>query len=478
MKLQARVPFLKMMFTILCLQVFGILFVYFRENYLLNLSQAFVWIGLFMVAVMAYRQMGQHWGQGTEPQTRISALRVLKTFALFAFILFFFWQLNYLSLYLIQPLMYTPEHLPLRYDVVAGDLLGYSLRLGLQAWILALALALIFNKIPRSGEFGFIRGTYKKFSTLAWYLSNFCGGAVSIMMLVALSLLMLDTGKFIAKAFGADVMLVPQLDLIVFFFGLYVFNLATSFNKRLKIWGEEPKTSIFFVLSIQFMFVLFVYLLSYVMIYFLPQETVYALMEPFYFDFLDYQVFPRYWQLFMVALSIFMVPLLAHYLYHACQGERLLTSVVRNLLVPVGLCLILTQLFPVSQGVFFEWLPHLNMTAIELNDVTVRYQISFISYLSVGLFVMLLFMLQRSNRLTQSLIDIMPEHVGRRERRVKAFFSRTFTFFVILLMFYCLAGIVMSLYFSSIFLMATLLGLALTFIAGLKSQENTYGRAS
>lgn len=471
MKLKSRIPTAKLLLTVLLLQAIGVGFVYFRETLLLDVTQCFVWVALAALAYLLIKQKGERWGNTSVSLPKMFWARAFKIAGLFLLLLFFFWQINYLSLYESQPLMFTEDSMPVRYDVVPGDLLGYTLRMVLQTWVLALALALVLNKIPRGGEFGFLRGTYKKLSTLAWYLGNFIGGAVSILVLVSLGLLTLDTGKFLAKAAGADVMNVPQLDLVVFLFSLYVFNLATGFTKKLKTWGEHPNTSLMFVISAQLAFVLFVYCMTHVMMQFLPGDTVYALMEPFYFDFIDYTAFPKYWQLFVAALSIFTVPVLASYFYHASQGQALLSSTLSMLIIPLGIGLALTQIFPTTQTVFYELLPNLNVFAVTLDNASSRYEITWVSYCSVGLLLGLVLVLQRSQTLMQSLVDVMPEQVGRRLRRVKAYFSRAYSFFIALLMMYLLGGVVVSLYFSSIFLMATLLGLALCFVAGLKPQE-------
>jgi len=470
MKLKSRIPYWRLIVSALVLQLLSIGFVYFRESYLLDAVQFFLWFALAMIAYLVFKQNNGVWGGKPATSPKPFLIRALKTTALFIFVLFFSWQIYYLSLYESQPLMMTADHEPLRYDMLAGDMLGYTLRMVLQTWLLALALALVLNKIPRNGEYGFLRGNYKKLSTLAWYVGNMLGGGVSIFVLLSLGLLTLDTSKFIAKSFGADIMVLPQFDLVVFLFSLYIFNLATGFTKKLKAWGEDPSTSLMFIVLIQLLFVLVVYCLTRVMMHFMSEETIYALMEPFYFDFIDYTIFPQYWQLFVAGLSLFMVPLLAHYFYHALQGEALKQSVLRLLVIPIGLCLGLTQLIPSVRGVFFDFLPKLSMQPVLLNDVTTRYEISWVSYFSVLLLIALMLFLQRSKILVQSLVDVMPEHVGRRVRRVKALYSRTYTFLLTLLMMYLLAGVVVSLYFSSLFLMATLLGLGLCFVAGLKQE--------
>jgi hypothetical protein len=406
-----------------------------------------------------------------EPQAKQSILKILKTTALFLFFLAFLWQINYLSLYESQPLMLTSEYLPIRYDVLSGDLLGFTLRLALQTWVLALSLALVFNKIPRGKEFGFIRGRYQKSSTLAWYMGNIAGAGVVVAVLFSLGLLTLDLGKFIASSAGADVMVLPQLELFVFLFSLYLFNIAMRFSKKLKQWGKSPDTSIMFIILIQLAFFLFVYCMSRAMLYFMPEESMLALMEPFYFDFINYQAFPRYWQLFITSISIFMVPLLGHYFYHVFQGEALKTSLARMLIIPTLLCAAITFQIPSSQTLFYQWMPSLSMHAVELNDATVRYEISWISYLSAFLLIILMLVLQRSKTLIQSLVEVMPEQIGRRERRVKAFYARSYSFLLALLLMYLLAGVMVSIYFSSLFLMGTLLGLALCFIAGFQQRE-------
>lgn len=471
MKLRSRIPFLKLTLTLVMLQCIGFAFVFFRENFLLDFAQSFVWFGLIMLGCLFYIQRDARWAGESGVLAKTSWFKTLKTAGLFLFFVVFLWQINYLSLYESQPLMFTADRIPLRYDVLAGDLLGFTVRLALQTWVLALALALVFNKLPRNGQFGFIRGQYQKTSNLAWYTGNMAGAGVSIAVLFSLGLLTLDVGKFIAKSAGADIMLVPQLELMIFLFSLYLFNIAMRFTKKLKEWGEHPHTSLMFIVLIQLAFFLFVYCMSRAMLHFLPENTVYALMEPFYFDFIDPSAFPRYWQLFITALSFFMVPLLGHYFYHACQGEILWRSLARLLIVPLVLCLALVYLIPSAQGMFFDLMPRLTMQGVELNDTTSRYVVTWVSYFSVFILMMLLLMLQRSQHLGQSLVDVMPEQVGRRMRRVKAYYSRTYGFLVVLLLMYLLAGVVVSLYFSSIFLMATMLGLALCFVAGFKQRE-------
>lgn len=484
MKLRARIPYFKMISTILALQLVAVAFVHFREQFILHMSQVFTGLTFFVMIYLLFAQRQNVWqGQPViaraigPKQSRLLSLdcfgpmALAKTAGLFLFFLLFIWQVNYLSLYQMQPLMYSDMGLPIRYDISPGDLLGFTLRLALQTWVLALALALVFNRLPKNGEFGFIRGQYQKLSTFVWYISNMAGAGVNIVLLFALGLLTLDIGKFMAKSAGSDVMNVPQFDLVVLLFSFYLFNIATGFTKRLKQWGDQAQTSVVFVVSVQLAFVLFVYGMVRVMLVYLPEETVYALMQPFYFDFLDNTKFPAYWQLFATAMSIFMVPLLAHYFYHACRGEKVLKSVTRLLIIPAGLCLALLGALPMAKSAFWTWIPTVNMFSVELNNVTSRYEISWVSYFSVLILVCLMLMLKRSSNLTLALVDVMPEQVGRRVRRVKAFYARAYPFLISLLSLYLLAGVVVGLYFSSLFLIATWLGLGLCFVAGLKYQE-------
>lgn len=471
MKLQGRIPYVKMLSTLFVLQFMGIAFVFFRENWLLDIAQGFIWVALLLMGVMLFSQRKAVWGTNLHAAKTHPLLPVLKNIGLFLFFVLFIWQISYLSLYESQPLMYTEDVLPIRYDISPGDLLGFTLRLALQTWVLALALALVFNKLPKNGEFGFIRGNYKKLSTMAWYISNMLGAAVTLVLLFSLSLLVLDVGKFISKGAGSDVMNVPQFSMVVFLLSLYLFNIATGFGKRLKLWGESANTSVVFIMLMQLGFVLVVYCLYSAMMHFLPPDTVYALMQPFYLEFLNPESYPVYWQLFVTGLSFFIVPLLAHYFYHACQGERVLTSVTRLLVIPAGLVLACLQLIPYAQNFFWQWMPTVSMYSVELNNLTSRYEITWVSYFSVLILLALMLMLNRSKHLVQSLVDIMPEQVGRRERRVKAFYARAYPFIVSLLAMYLIAGVVISLYFTSIFLMAAILGMGLCFVAGLKRQE-------
>jgi hypothetical protein len=469
MKLKARIPIPKLLATLVVLQLTGAFFVHFRETLILHCTQIFGLFALVLLALLWFRQKDQRWGavSGLE----LPRFRLLKTAGLFLFLFFFSWQVNFLSLSQTQPLMYTVEGMPIRYDIVPGDLLGYTLRLVMQTWCLGLALALALNRVPRGGEFGFIRGSYQKLSTVVWYLSNISGAAVILVLLFSLGLLTLDISKFIAKSAGADVMNVPQIELMVLVFSFYMLNLTLGFTKKLKQWGEHPEISLMFVILVQLLFIGIVYLLTMAMRQFLPYDTVYALMQPFYFNFLDYTRFPAYWALFVSGLSLFMVPLLAHYLMRACEGESISRSLIRLLLIPAGLGLLILTAFPSAQSIFFALSPTPSMPGIELNDLTSRYSVSWVSYFSVVILLALMIMLQRSRTLVKALVDVMPEQTGRRIKRVKAMLSRAFFLFVTLLVIYSLAGALISLYFTSLFLMGTLLGLGFCFVAALKQQE-------
>lgn len=471
MKLRSRIPYTKLVITLIVLQLACVAFVHFREQFMIHLAQGFIWVALLLMGCLLFLQKNATWTGEAKVKPQGLTSRTFKTAGLFLFFMIFLWQINYLSLYQMQPLMYTTEAMPVRYDISPGDLLGVTLRLALQSWVLAVALALVFNRLPKNSEFGFIRGQYQKLSTLAWYLGNMSGAAVITVLLFSLGLLTLDIGKFITKSAGSDVMNVPQFDLVVLLFSFYLFNVATGFSKRLTSWGEQSNTSPMFVIGVQLAFVLFVYCMVRAMMVYLPEETVSALMQPFYFDFLDHAKYPGYWQLFVTTLSIFLVPLLAHYFYHACQGERVVTSVIRLLVVPIGLCLAILQAIPFANTLFWESMPSVSMFSLELNNITSRYEVTWISYLSVVVLMGLMLMLQRSKRLKQCLVDVMPEQVGRRARRMKAFYARAYPIFIALLSMYLLAGVVVSLYFTSIFLLATLLGLGLCFVAGLKHRE-------
>jgi hypothetical protein len=471
MKLMPRIPLVKVFATIMALQLGCVAFVYFREQFLLDFSQVFIFVALVLGLLLFAQQRRQTWS-GEEAAPAQSVLtESIKTAGLFLFFMLFCWQLNYLSLYQIQPLMYTEDFAPIRYDIVPGDLLAVTLRLALQTWVLGIALALVFNKLPRNGEFGFVRGTYKKLSSLAYYISNISGAAVSMVMLFALALLTLDVAKFITKSAGADIMNVSQFDLVLLMFSLYLFNLATGFSKHLKAWGEQAHTSISFIISAQLVFFLVVYCLVRVMMAYLPQEHVYALMEPFYFDIIDPAKFPQYWQLFVTALSFFLVPMLAHYFYHACQGEAVFSSVIRLFCVPALLTVGILQAFPSSQTLFLEWMPTIQMQAVELNNITSRYEVTWVSYLSAAMLLTMVIMLHYSSKLTRSLVDILPEQVGRRLRRAKSVYAHSYPFFIALISLYLIAGVVVSLYFSSSLLFGTLACLGLCFVAGLTQQE-------
>lgn len=446
-------------------------FVHFRESFLFYTTHLFIWPGLAMTFYLLMLEGKEAWQSPAVTASAKIGVRSLKTAGLFLFFLLFSWQINYLSLAEAQPLMYTAEAIPIRYDLASADLLGYTLRLVLQTWVLALALALVFNRVPRGNEFGCLRGNYQKLSTFAWYVGGMMGLAVTTVNLLALALLLLDVGKFICKSFGADVMTLPQFDLVVFLFSIYMFNKATGFTQKLKEWGHSPNTSVMFVVAVQLLFILFVYCMVQAMIQFLPEDLVYSLMEPFYFDFLDYKRYPDYWQLFVTGLSIFMVPLLANYFYHACKGESVFRSVLRLLTVPLALSLGILMLIPATQEVFFAFSPSIELFPIELNNTTTRYEVSWISYFSVWVLLMLMLMLQRSHALIQALVEVMPEHSGRRVRRMKAQLSKFYPLLIGLLTLYLLSGVVVSLYFSSLFLLATLLGISLCFVAGLKKQE-------
>jgi hypothetical protein len=424
-----------------------------------------------LIAAFSYLQRGQSWEGDAGLSQQGLLKKSFKTAGLFFFFLLLAWQINYLSLYEAQPLMYTEDKVPIRYDISPGDLLGYTLRLVAQTWVLSLALAIAINRVPRNGEYGFIRGNFRKTGGLAWYVSNMSGVGVTITLLFSLGLLTLDLGKFLAKTAGADVMLTPQLELFLFLFSLYMFSVSMGFSKKIRALGKDSDFSLMGIVLIQMVFFLGVYCFSRLLLHFLPSTTLYSLMEPFYFEFIDHNVFSEYWQLFTLCLSLFTVPLLAHYFYHACQGEPVGRSLLRLLIIPGLICLGLMQVFPNAQTVFFEVLPSLTMHPVVLDDLTIRYEISWISYLSAILLMGLMLCLQRSKHLIQSLVDVMPEHLGYRVRRLKAYYSRTFSFWIVVLVMYLLAGVMFSVYFTSLFLMGSLLGFVLCFIAGFKPKE-------
>jgi hypothetical protein len=166
-----------------------------------------------------------------------------------------------------------------------------------------------------------------------------------------------------------------------------------------------------------------------------------------------------------------MVPLLASYFYHACKGQSVLRSSLRLLIIPACLCILILLKIPSAQGMFLEFSPTINMFTVVLNNETSRYVVSWLSYFSALILMILILMLQRSEGLLKALAEVMPPHAGRRQKRIKAFYAKSYPFFITLMVFYLLGGAVVSLYFSSIFLLTTLLGLGLCFVAGLKRQE-------
>lgn len=471
MKLKARIPFPTLVLTGFLIQCAVVLFVHFKEALIFHFTHFFVWLGLCVFFILLAKQGRSTWQATGEPAKQHPLVLCLKTAGLFCFVMLFSWQIYYLTLSQSQPLMFAPQVQPVRFDILSADLLGYTLRLVLQTWVLALALALVFNYVPRGNQFGCLRGSYKKLSHFAWYVGGLMSMAVTTTALFTLGLLVLDIGKFICKSLGADVMTVPQIDLVVFFFSLYLFDVFTGFRKKLKAWGEQPNTSVMAVLGLQLLFVLFVYCMLHAMLQFLPDDLVYSLMEPFYFDFLNYQRYPNYWRLFVTCLSIFMVPLLANYLYHACKGQPVLSSSLRLLLLPLIITGLILSLVPGALQIFSELSPTPELFTVTLDNKTSRYEVSWMSYLSVLLFLLLMTLLKYSQSLSQALVEMMPEHLGRRVRRMKVHYSRTYPFLVALLSLYLLSGAVLSLYFSSIFLLATLLGIGLCFVAGLKRQE-------
>lgn len=462
MKLQARLPWWKLGFAILGLQALAVVFVMFRETIMLDIAQLFWILAMGVIGFQVFKQRGQSW-QSTQSQAPTPFLTFgLKCFAMFAFLLLFLWQFNYLSLYTAQPLMFSIDDAPVVFDIQAGDLLGLTLKLGLQTWLLALALALVFNRLPEKCEFGFLRGKYKPFDSIVWLLTNFAGGALVIALMFVLSLLTLDISKFVVTAFGGDVINVPQLDTIMFMFAMFLMVKTTGLTEKMKNIAKKPDSLLITIPLYQMLFVFMVYGLFMLMMQFIPADFVYELMQPFYFEFFDFNTFPEFWQLFVTAMSLFFVPVLAYYIYSANKGRSLSKTVIPLMVIPMMVCAAVIQLIPAAQVTFLSLVPEVDMFLVDLNDITSRYHISVGSFLSVMVAMGLFLTMKRSQTLVDSMVNVLPMQIGGRERRLKTVFAHGFPLFTSILFMYMLAGAYISVYFSSLFLLATLVTIGLS----------------
>jgi len=372
MKLKSRLPFFKLVLALIGLQGLAIAFVAFRETIMLDIAQLFWVLAIVVIAFQLFKQRGQAWQTQTVERSSGFIKQNLKYLAIFSGLLFLLWQINYLSLYSAQPLMFSVDDAPVVFDINAGDLLGFTLKLGLQTWLLALALALIFNLLPRTGEYGFLRGNYKYGKTFVWLVGNFAGGAMVIGLMFVLSLLTLDVAKFVTKAAGADVINVPQIDLMLFMLALFLMMKTTNFMQKLKTVAQRTSSKLVTLMFYQMLFVFAVYCLFMLMMQFIPHNFIYELMQPFYLDFFDFNTFPEYWQLFATAISLFCVPVLAHYLYYSNKGKRLLQSVFGMIAPPVLLSAAIVYLIPPAQATFLYPVPEVEMFLVDLNNVTAR----------------------------------------------------------------------------------------------------------
>jgi len=83
----------------------------------------------------------------------------------------------------------------------------------------------------------------------------------------------------------------------------------------------------------------------------------------------------------------------------------------------------------------------------------------------------LLVCLKHSKLLIKSTVGVLPEQVGRRERRLKSLLANAFPLFVSVLLMYMIAGAYISIYFSSLFLLATLMAIGLCFASGFMTNK-------
>ncbi|MFA6036843.1 MAG: hypothetical protein WC748_01820 [Legionellales bacterium] len=408
------------------------------SSFLFQTAQ-FIYIPFFFIFLLIITQY-QKKISPIEAASKSWFLITVKVLGAFLLLIFFYFGFAH-GLLLYQAASYDVQGQPVFSQFFNDEQLLWALKLSVMAWVIASGLALAMAALDKEKISQFFMPLIKPTSRYALVLDTIITSSVGFALLLFMSMVSVEVTRSVVAYAGYERPAYPELTAFILalflWAGYYLFGLK---KRLLKLSDQSVSVGRIFIM--QTAWVIALLLLGQGFIIFFPQEMILPLAKPLVniFTGFDYE---KTWLYITLTVALMSAPLLARFLVRILSG---LPMRFAALLLVLPLCIGLPMVYQWG----YAWVPSVHFVAVGLENVV--YRVGPASLISIGSLFVLLLCFMGSKSLQMAWVDLMPQHMGKRPRRLRHMLGQQTYFFMLITMIYLFFASSGYYFLNSIFL--------------------------
>ncbi len=383
-----------------------------------------VWLpSLFVVLVplflMLYQSNPSVSNNTMHPVSAIGKIIALSLGSLVTLFMIAYFSLSF------QPLIATDTETALWVTLPGAESMAYVIRLFLQAWLFALVCMMAARWLKHQRHYsGFLLRFYEKKDILPWLLDFVAIGGVIFLVSVLIILVTQQLLYLSSRLLGFEhIFTFPQMSFFLFLFSIFALNKSTSIFKRMVNHAKKTDTSMPLLYVALMGFLIGTWVFTQFALLGLPDGMQDQLAQGLNTHYASFDKVARNWPTLIIGCSFFMVAPLSVLLAQLLTSRTLL---IVGLIVPVALAAFFLSVFPSINAEFWTWVPQLHFATTPITDALAQFSFNGFSIVLILLVAGMLCAMRNGGLWMRSMVDMSPDTLGRRERRVRENFTKFF----------------------------------------------------